>query len=256
MKLQKILFAAGLFVIVWSTSAQIPQKPTPERLVNDFAGILSSSEKAELEHFLVMANDSTSNQICVVIVNNLGGMDKAQFATELGQEWKIGDKEKDNGIVVLLKPKTADEQGEFFIATGYGLEGGITDAFARRITEKIAIPYFKQDDYYGGLKATVVALYKAAKGEYNEAKPGNNFKSGHIWIIVIVIFVLIIIFSSSSRNKKDDDDSHTTFGSGGILPWILFGGGGSSGSFGGNSSGSFGGFGGGSFGGGGAGGSW
>jgi uncharacterized protein len=105
------------------------------KLVYDAADVLSSEEESILETRLVAFADSTSNQITVVIVPDLCGMDKAQFAIELGESWGVGQSQEDNGIVFLVKPKTIDSKGEIFIAVGRGLEGAIPDITAKQITD-------------------------------------------------------------------------------------------------------------------------
>lgn len=245
-----------LFVAV-SLSAQVPEKPNPQRLVNDYASVFTASQRAQLENFLVMVDDSTSNQICVVAVNDFGGMDKSQYATELGQKWGVGGK-ANNGVVVLIKPKVGNGRGEAFIAIGYGLEGAIPDAIANRIVDEIMIPHFKQNDYFGGTSAAVSYIYKIAKGEISVVRTkSNNSWQSYLFIAIVMFFIIITVVSKGKGggNKDTDDNSHTTYGDGGILPWMLLGGG-SGRSSGGYSGGGFGGFGGGSFGGGGAGGSW
>ena len=93
-------------VVFSSLQAQdIPDKPVPPRLVNDFAGMLSRQEVNALEQKLVAFNDSTSTQIAIVTVNSLNGYDKVDFADRLGEKWGIGHKGKDNGILILVKPR-------------------------------------------------------------------------------------------------------------------------------------------------------
>lgn len=255
----KTAFLALFVVCSFSIFAQIPDRPSPARLVNDMASIFTPEQKAQLEAYLVMIDDSTSNQITVVTVPDLGGMDKAQYATELGEKWGVGDAKLDNGIVILIKPKVDREKGELFIAVGRGLEGAIPDAIANRISDQIMIPYFKQNDYFGGTAAGVDVIYKIAKGEYDVDRLKSKGGNGKLIILAIIIVVFIISLLGKKKGGDNiDNDGHTSYGSG-ALPWILMGGlggGRSSGGFGGSSGGSFGGFGGGGFGGGGAGGSW
>ena len=99
-------------------SQHYPDKPNPPRLVNDFAGMLSSSQSEDLESKLLAFNDSTSTQISIVIIESLEGVEKAQYATELGEKWGIGRKQKDNGVLILVSK--GDRQ--IFIATGRGVE--------------------------------------------------------------------------------------------------------------------------------------
>jgi uncharacterized protein len=244
----------------------IPQRPTPPRLVNDFTGTLSEQQSDNLERKLVTFFDTTGNQITIVIVPSLNGYDKSEYAYAIGEKWGVGKKEFDNGVVVLVKPKTTSERGEAFIATGYGLEGAIPDAISKRIVEQEMIPRFKQNDYYGGLNAATDVLMALAAGEYSAKQYSEGSgKNGLGFFVPIIVMIIIIILISKNKN-----DHYTTGGKGSSssMPfwtamWLgsTMGGssgsswGGSSGGFGGGGGG-FGGFGGGSFGGGGAGGSW
>ena len=262
----KIFEKIAILLLIFSGfvyGQDIPERPEPPRLVNDFAGILSQQQRDNLERKLVTFFDTTGNQIAVVIVPSLNGYDKSEYAYTIGEKWGVGKKEFDNGVVVLVKPKTAREKGQAFIATGYGLEGAIPDAITKRIVEQEMIPYFKRNDYYGGLNAATNVLMALAAGEYSARQYSEGSEKNGLGFLVPVI-VMIIIFILISKNKNDH---YTTGGkgSGGSLPfWTALwlgstmgrgsgGWGGSSGGFGG---GGFGGFGGGSFGGGGAGGSW
>lgn len=243
-------------------AAAIPARPEPPRLVNDFAGLFTSRQAAALENELVAFDDTTSNQITVVTVKELEGYDASEYATRIGLEWQVGSEKFDNGVVMLVKPKTMVSDGEIFIAVGYGLEGAIPDVYAKRIIEEVIIPHFREGDYFAGVSAGCEVLMKLASGEISELREDDEegLLAGLITIAVICIFVFIII-SVSSKNGGGGGNG----GSGGRTmhtgPIIIgrpgsgsFGGGGfGGGSFGG---GGFGGFGGGSFGGGGAGGRW
>ena len=151
MKTSKILKAAlmtiGAALLCLNLSA-IPGRPNPPRLVNDFAGLFSPAQTAELERMLVDFSDTTSNQITVVTVNDLEGYDSSEYATRIGLDWQVGTAQFNNGVVVLVKPKTPDSYGDAFIAVGYGLEGAIPDAYATRIVREQMIPHFKNNDYY------------------------------------------------------------------------------------------------------------
>ena len=136
-----ILLSTNLFAI------RIPEKPYPPRLVNDLAGMFNQADINALERQLEDFSNRTSTQIVLVTVESLYGEDKAMVATEIGQKWGVGSANFDNGIVLLIKPKTPNSKGEVFIAVGYGLEGVIPDAIAKRIVENEIIPSFKQNDY-------------------------------------------------------------------------------------------------------------
>jgi len=233
----------------------IPDKPNPPRLVNDFANILSPDQLQSLESKLVAFSDSTTVQMVVVIVPSFNGNEKADFAQQLGQKWGVGGKEFDNGFVILIKPKTSSESGEAFIATGYGVEKFVPDATAFDVVNNEMVPYFKQNDYYGGINTATDALMLFVKGEYKAESYGKTKKKGSsVVFILIIIVIVVVLFSRNNNNHRTINRS----GTGGPLffPWMGGGfGGGSSGGFSGGGGG-FGGFGGGSFGGGGAGGSW
>ncbi len=262
------ILVAWLIIAAGTTTAQdIPPRPDPPKLVNDLAGILTPEQIEVLEQKLVAFNDSTSNQLVVVTVKSLNGYDKNQFAYSIGEKWGVGQKGKNNGAVILVKPKYPGEKGEVSIQIGYGLEGASPDALAKRIIDQEMIPAFKTGDYYAGIDAAVNTLISLTKGEFSAGQytKGSKTKSSP-WALLIPIAILIIVFTII----KGGGGRHHSIGK--QLPfwtalWLLGsagrGHGGSWGNFsggsgfgGGGGGGGFGGFGGGSFGGGGAGGSW
>ena len=252
-----ILALAALFMAMQLSA--IPAKPQPERLVNDYADLFSSGQETNLERILTAFNDSTSNQIAVLTVNDLEGMPASEYAIRTGLEWGVGSEKFDNGIVILVKPKSSTP-GEVFIAVGYGLEGAIPDAYAKRIINNLMIPHFKENDYFGGVTEACGILMKLASGEISEASEDLDKEDMIMTMIFLVVLtIVLIILAIAMKNGNNGrggggsryDDVFTTG------PIIIRSGnsfGGSS--FGGGFGGGFGGFGGGSFGGGGAGGSW
>jgi uncharacterized protein len=140
-----------LFCLIASNKAfsqDIPEKPVPPRLVTDFAQTLNQQEINALERKLVAFNDSTSTQIAIVIVPTLDGYEKSDYAQRLGEKWGIGQKGRDNGVLILVKPKTPDSGGEVFIAPGYGLEGVLPDIIAAEIIDYEMLPSLREGDYY------------------------------------------------------------------------------------------------------------
>ncbi len=258
-----LTFIAAILIST-ATAFAIPERPQPQRLVNDFAGLFTESQTAVLENELVAFDDSTSNQITVVTVNDLEGYDSAEYATRIGLEWGVGSSEFNNGIVVLVKPKTTSS-GDVFIAVGYGLEGAVPDAYAKRIINDEMIPHFIENDYFGGVTAACEVLMKLASGEISTVREYED-EGGNTILFIIFIIAIIILFIAISRNDKGGNGGSgnngrrvymgpTDFGGWGGHSRGGFGGGSfGGGSFGGG--GGFGGFGGGSFGGGGAGGKW
>jgi uncharacterized protein len=258
-----ILFCTSSIESVFSQT--IPNRPSPPRLVNDFAGLLKPDEANMLEQKLVAFNDSTSTQIAVVTVPTFGGTDRADFAQQLAEKWGIGQKGLNNGILVLVKPKTDESSGQVQISPGYGLEGAIPDITCGEIVDREMIPAFRNGDYYAGINNATNVLMSLARGEFSASQYGNKAKksSGKGSPIGFIIIVIIIIAVISRGASGGSNNKHIS--TGGLPFWMLLGmmnsGRGSSGSWGGFSGGGgggggFGGFGGGSFGGGGAGGSW
>ena len=107
-----LIFFVGLSVSAAIEAQDFPEKQYPPRLVNDFAGMLNGREMSELENKLVAFNDSTSTQIAIVIVNDLKGYDVADYAQRLAEQWGIGQRGLDNGILILVKPKTDNSMGQ------------------------------------------------------------------------------------------------------------------------------------------------
>ncbi|MBC6991506.1 TPM domain-containing protein [Hymenobacter sp. BT491] len=248
-----------------AVAQDVPPRPNPPRLVNDLAGLLQPNEVEALERKLVAYDDSTSSQIAVVTVPNLGGDDIANYAQRLYESWGIGRKGQNNGILVLV----AKEEHRARIQTGYGLEGAVPDALAKRIISNTIVPAFKEERYYDGLNSATDELIALAKGEY-KADPAqtrtSNDSSGSgfpFWMIIVVLAIIIMI---SRRGGGGNSGGRRNRGFGGsMIPPIIFGdfmggrgtfGGGGGGWGGGGGGGGFGGFGGGSSGGGGASGSW
>lgn len=257
--MKKIGIIIPLLLLFLGLQAQtFPNPSTPPRLVNDFANFFSHSEEQALEKKLVLFHNETSNQICIIVVPDLQGLDKSDYATQIFDKWGIGGKGKDNGILILIKSRTATSRGEVFISIGYGLEGVVPDALVGRIIDHEIIPAFTQGRNYEGVDHAVTTLIGLTKGEFTADQYYADQEVERIifsLIAILIIIALFIIFGESSRRGQ-------TLSSGGstVFPPIFFGGSGSgrhSGGFGGFSGGGgFGGFGGGSTGGGGAGGSW
>ena len=243
---------------VSSADTVIPNKPNPPRLVNDFVGVLSATERAQLEQKLRRYNDSTSSQVTIVIVRTTEPYPIGDFAFQVGRKWGVGQQGKNNGIVIAWATQTR----KVYISVGYGLEGAIPDAIAKRIITNLITPAFRQQQYYQGLDAATTEIFQRAGGEY-KGNPERNTDGGGGSILPILIIILIVIFFIARRNRGGGGGSNRNRG-GGFFPPIFFptstysGWGGSSGGggFGGGDGGGFGGFGGGSFGGGGAGGDY
>lgn len=248
-----------LFVLAFSgmiAQAQftIPDKPSFQTSVYDYANVLNPQEEKELESKLIRYSDSTSTQIVVISVEEIKGEDIGILTPRWAHEWGIGQAKEDNGILILL----AKTERKIWIAPGYGVEDRLTAGINGELIRNIIIPEFKVGSYYTGLDKGADAIFDVLKGKYKGTRKEKS-KSFPILPVIIFIFVIILIISKSKGGGRSG-------GSGGIdLADIIIlsslgrsgGGFGGGGSFGGGSSGGFGGgFGGGGFSGGGAGGSW
>lgn len=263
-KLALFLFFVSVVCFGFSKSESdvIPPVPNPPRLVNDFAGVMDAADIQRMERQLVDFNDSTTNVICVVTVNDLGNYSAAQFAYEIGDRWGVRSKDKRNGVVILIKPSTGHGDGDVYISVGYELEGAIPDAIAKRIIERKMIPELKEGRYTTAIDSALAYILPLAAGEINPdvLDDNDNISSVEIVAAVIIFLVIIVIALLFSFGSKSGGGSHNSgSGSGNPVYGPFFGGswssGGSSwsgGSFGGGGFGGFGGSGG--FGGGGAGG--
>ena len=257
-----LLFLFLISLTVGAQSKDFPAKPNPPRLVNDFVGMLSAAEVSELEQKVNRFNDSTSIEISIVIISNLGDYDISDYAFQLGEQWGIGKKAKNNGVLLLI----AKENRKAFIATGYGMEGVLPDMRCKRIIESELIPQFKQSNYFNGINFTIDAIMRYSANEYTaDPVQQKGFKPGYVFLFILI--AILIIGFINRKNQGDNPGGNSGGGNSGFLAGLLGGaalgstyrnsGGGFGGGFGGSSSsGGFGGFGGGGFGGGGSGGSW
>lgn len=247
----------------------IPARPTPPRLVNDFTGTLSEGEREALERKLVAFADSAGGQVAVVLVPTTDGAAPVDYATEILREWGVGRAGVDDGVVLLV----ALDDREVFIATGYGAEGALTDATASTIVRSVLVPQFRQGNFYAGIDDATDAVLAALTGQFEAparrgpAAGGGDGGISSALCCLLLVFIVLVVLSSRARPPSGGGGSGPRRGrrrrSGPgiiVLPGFGggFGGGGFGGGFGGGGfgGGGFGGFGGGFGGGGGAGGSW
>lgn len=246
-------FLLILFLIPAFAGAQdLPEEPVGH--VNDFADMLSSSERQRLEQKLRNYRDTTTTVIAIATIESLQGRSVQDAGTALFNKWNLWQGDKNNGVLILV----AKQDRKIRIEVGYGLEGAIPDIMAGRIIREILNPAFKKGDFYGGFDRATSALIQLASGEFTgqlaekSSSEDNNMAS----FIIFILFVIFVVYSSARKGggKGNGKRRRRTLGPGGF---IFLGGGG----FGGGSSGGggFGGFsGGGGFGsgGGGASGGW
>ena len=252
--MNRLLHSRPLFLLLLLTLAGIAppgarskpgndeaEAPALSRYATDLTGTLSAAQLAELESLLASFDRSTSTQVVVLVVPTLYGDDLEEYTLRVAEKNSIGRKGKDNGVLLFA----ALNDRKVRIEVGYGLEGALPDALAGQIIRREIAPRFRENDYYGGIRAGVEAIMAATKGEY-QAEPAAGQGHQGSPALFLVIVVLFFVFRLLRRRR-------------GFFPGGPFigGGWGSGGGFGGGSF-SGGGFsgGGGSFGGGGASGGW
>lgn len=259
-RILSIAVAAVLLVLtgICAAAAKKYPEPTDRFFINDYAGVIDSSAEDEIYSRAAALYEKTGAQAVVAAVKNLGGEEPAEYALGLGRQWGVGDKKKNNGVVILF----ALEERQIYIAVGYGLEGALPDIKADRIIETYGLEYLKADNFSEGILQITKAVINEIYIEYGEEpeegytpiddseEDGYSKKVAVSWAMLIAVVLLYLMIFGRRRRF---------FWFGGPGGFGGFGGGGfSGGSFGGHSSGggfSGGGFsgGGGSFGGGGAG---
>jgi uncharacterized protein len=258
MKLTKlfIVFIITLFSFTIVNGQNVIERPNPPVLVTDLAGVLSPEQKQALENKLVAIDDSSSNQIAVVILPTLDGNPIEEYATKLFRTWGIGNKKSRNGVLLLI----AIQDKKIRIEVGYGLEGAIPDITANSIIDNDIKPAFREQAYYEGIDKATDDIAKAAVGEYKEKRERKTKEKGsNLILFVFIVFIIVAILGKKGGGGGSNigGGGFNDFATGMLLSTLLNGGGGRSGGSGfGGGGGGFGGFGGGSSGGGGASGGW
>lgn len=234
------------------SAKQVPTKLYPDRAVQDYVGLLSEQEQAALNLKLKNYADSTSTGIVIVIVKEVE--DNINYrATQILSQWGVGQKGKDNGVVLLM----AVNQRQIAISTGYGIEDRLTDALSRRIINNEIIPYFSKKQYYKGFDLATSSIMKLLSGGFvADSKVTESFNPLLFFLVMLFFFILIALMVKGGNSGNNNGNK----GGMDLTDFIILsqlGRSRSSGSFGGSfGSGGFGGFGGGMGGGGGASGSW
>lgn len=222
-----LLLLSSLWLLNGVFAKDIP--PRPQTLVSDYAGVLSAGQVSALEQKLRAYEDSTSTQIAIVIDRSLEGEDAFEYSFRLAQAWGIGQKDKDNGVLIYV----AQAERKIRIVTNAGVQGFLTDALSKRIIETTITPAFKKGDFYGGLDGAVNDIIKVAAGEYkNDASgKGEGSSAASFFILLLIVVGVIVMFTVLSRRSNNGGGysgggryNDRGYGPGG--GWIIFPGGG------------------------------
>lgn len=196
--LLRLIFAVTLFPLVVLAYVS---PGAPRGFMNDFAGVLKTDEIVQLEAKLRDFEAATGNEISVVTIKSLDGDTVENYANELFSEWGIGKEGKDNGILFLA----AIDDRQMRLEVGYGLEGVLTDAQSYWLEENLAVPAFRDGDYYLGISGVVEKIIAAIGG--TEEIPGttargsaNGFQFGDLFFLIFLVPVWLASILGRSKS--------------------------------------------------------
>ncbi len=190
-------FFTGSVLLLLINSA-VAQRPLPELWgirVHDDAQVLTQETVDYLENYLEVYEDSTSNQVAILIIKSLDGEAIEDYSIRLAEKWKLGQEGKDNGVLLLI----AVDDRKMRIEVGYGLEGVLTDLICQRIIRNEMAPNFRKDDYNAGVSAAVKAIIAAIGGEYSAEDKDATTIENLDWkvrlLIGLFVFSILGIFT-------------------------------------------------------------
>ena len=198
-KTRYIALAVTIIASALMLNAEIPPQPkNANELVYDYAHVIDSSYLKVINDSLKSLYRYNKSQVVVITVESLDGMEIADYCQELFHNWGIGDKEKNNGVLILVKPKTETSKGKVRIHTGYGAEGVLPDLLCKKIQTDSMIPAFKENNYGLAILKAVNLITPAMKGEYpqeiaNYLKEKEKEKESDARTAVIIYVILYII---------------------------------------------------------------
>ncbi|MFJ3389196.1 MULTISPECIES: TPM domain-containing protein [unclassified Lysinibacillus] len=250
--MKRLIFQLAIVSIMFILSIRMAEAamPTPMKntYIHDFANVLSTSVKEELNHYSEQLDKGTGAEIMVVTVDTINGEEPKMYATKMIRSWGIGDAQKNNGVLILATFGQGDGNNDVVIAVGQGLEGALPDGKLGRILDTAFYPNARAGDINKAFKATYADVFQTVAQEYNwdGEMPENTADNEEMppWVIILIAIIVLVIYTFISNGRGGGPRSGRRGGFPGSFPGG-FGGGGSRG-------GGFGGFGGGSSAGGGA----
>lgn len=198
---------AFLFITSLYSQNSVLDIPSPKTFVNDYANLLDDDEEKRLEQKIREHEGQTSNQIALVTVNSLEGYSPNDLARQLANKWGVGQKGKNNGVLILVKPKYPNERGQVYITVGYGLEHALTDAAAKRIIDKVIIPHFKSENYYKGLDKALDRITARIDGSSSVIFNKDLLSVFKVLMLLLTFITLCLpfIYLSYLKRRKVDE---------------------------------------------------
>jgi uncharacterized protein len=191
--MQRTIGLASLLLIVWLSPVALAQEvdfPVLTGRIVDDAQLLTSVQEKMLTDWLVRHEDETTNQVVIVTVPTLQGLEIEGYGYQLGRHWGIGQADHDNGVLLIVAP----EERKVRIEVGYGLEGALTDAESRIIIDRYLLPAFRTGDYGKGIEDAVPAILLQISGEDFAKEPSDQ--SGFTtleWLVIIAMVMLLLV---------------------------------------------------------------
>lgn len=220
-----VVFIALLFSVSLSMAeVAVPPLKSP---VTDLTGTLSANEAAQLEQKLASFEAKKGSQIAVLIVPTTRPETIEQYSIRVAEAWKLGRKGIDDGILLLI----AKQDRTVRVEVGYGLEGVLPDAVAKRITDEIIVPAFRQGNFAGGINAGIERIVRVIEGEALPPPPASSAGRGDgssatadiVVNNIIFIFILLIIAARVLQSIFGRFIGATLLsGSAGFLVWLVF----------------------------------
>lgn len=186
------LFAVSLFLtLVWANFAYA-ELPVPEfsAFATDLTGTLTPTQKQSLEQQLSQLESTKGSQLAILIVPSTQPESIGQYAFRVAEQWKLGRKNIDDGVLLLI----AKNDRKARIEVGYGLEGAIPDAIAKRVISDVMTPYFKAGDFYGGISAGIIQLTRLINGESLPPAPNRSNRNSNPTIDDLLFMLFFILF--------------------------------------------------------------
>lgn len=210
---RRILFLSSSLIpfaiLLGSLNLRALEVPTLRGRVNDLAGLMAPTRVRDLEDHLRRFEEDTGHQIAVLTIPSLEGENLEAFSIKVAETWKIGHKGFDNGVILLI----ARNDRKLRIEVGYGLEGVLPDALASRIIREVITPYFRSNDYPGGIEAGLDAIMKATRGEplpepaRTRARPRSTPSELPASLLVFSLFLGLVVGAWAGRASRGDTGS-------------------------------------------------
>ncbi len=198
-KTRYLVLVLLMMMVALTMNADIPPQPkNANELVYDYAHVIDSANLAVINDSLQNLYHYNKSQVVVLTVESLDGMEIEDFCQQVFQEWGIGDKKTNNGVLIVVKPKTETSKGQVRIHTGYGVEGVLPDLLCKKIQTDSMIPAFKENNYGLAIRKAVTLITPSIKGEYPKdiaafLKEKEEERESNARIAVIVYVILYIL---------------------------------------------------------------